>query len=507
MKELGRRSASAVLWGASGSFVRVALQFATQIALARILGPDQYGLFAIGVIVVNFGDFFADIGLAFGLVQKKQVSDVDVRFVFTWQIMVGFALAITISSMSGSLAELLGDPRAEGVIRALAWISLLNALTAPSVNLLKRQLDFRRIQLSQLAGYVAGYLGVGLPMALSGWQVWSLVGAWLTQTLVVLVLLYQGTKHPLKPLFWYLDAAQQFRYSAIVFATNITNWVINNIDRVAVGHWFGSRDIGLYSISYNVLSTPTANLLGIFQPVFFSASSRIQGEDNRIFSAYRALVSAIAVFVLPAFLSVSVVAHTFVLALYGPEWQRAADLLQPIALGMPFYLLWGLTTPLLWASGKPEREFISQVPIAILWGIAAWSAVQISVVAVAWAVLGLFLVRSLATIAFAAKTMNLSIRELWRAVRGGVAISMTCAAFVWLADIAARGVVATPQIWLGIDMVVGGLTLFTLIYLFPAAVPSELRTRIVQVSGRLPAFLGRIVTAALNRTKSDLHDG
>jgi O-antigen/teichoic acid export membrane protein len=507
MNELGRRSASAVLWGASGSFVRVTLQFATQIALARILGPDQYGLFAIGVIVVSFGDFFADIGLAFGLVQKKQVSDVDIRFVFTWQIMVGFALAITISALSGPLAELLGDPRAEGVIRALAWISLLNALIAPSLNLLKRRLDFRRIQLSQLVGYVMGYIVVGIPMALTGWQVWSLVGAWLTQTLVLLALLYQGTKHPLMPLLWYMDAAQQFRYSAVVFATNITNWIINNIDRVAVGHWFGSRDIGLYSISYNVLSTPTVNLLGIFQPVFFSASSRIQGEDNRIFSAYRALVSAIAVFVLPAFVSVSVVAHTFVLALYGPEWQRAADLLQPIALGMPFYLVWGLTTPLLWASGKPEREFISQIPIAILWGIAAWSAVQISVLAVAWAVLGLFLVRSLATIAFAAKTMNLSIRELWRAVRGGVAISMICAMFVWFADVAVRSVVATPQIWLGIDMLVGALALFALIYYFPTAVPSELRDRIAQVSSRLPAFLGRIVLAALNRTKCDFHNG
>jgi O-antigen/teichoic acid export membrane protein len=507
MKELGRRSASAVLWGASGSFVRVSLQFATQIALARILGPDQYGLFAIGVIVVNFGDFFADIGLAFGLVQKKHVSDVDVRFVLTWQIMVGFALAMTIAAMSGELAELLGDPRAEEVIFALAWICLLDALIAPSLNLLKRQLDFRRIQLSQLAGYVVGYIGVGLPMALTGWQVWSLVGAWLTQTLVVLGFLYQGTKHPLKPLLWYADAAQQFRYSAVVLATNINNWVINNIDRVAVSHSFGSRDIGLYSISYNVLSTPTANLLAIFQPVFFSASSRIQGEDARIFSAYRALVSAIALFVMPVFVSVAVVAHTFVLALYGPEWQRAAELLQPIALGMPFYLAWGLTTPLLWASGKPEREFISQFPIAILWGIAVWSAVQISVLAVAWAALGLFLVRAFATIAFAAKTINLSVRDLWRAVQGGVAISMACATFVWLADTAGRSVVATPQIWLGIDMLAGALALIALIYYFPSAVSSELRTRITQVSGRLPAFLGRVVLAVLNRTKCNLRDG
>jgi O-antigen/teichoic acid export membrane protein len=219
------------------------------------------------------------------------------------------------------------------------------------------------------------------------------------------------------------------------------------------------------------------------------------------------MVSAVALFVLPVFVSVSLVADTFVLALYGSEWQRAADLFQPIALGMPFYLVWGLTTPLLWASGKPEREFISQAPIAIIWGVAAWSAAQISVLAVAWAVLALFLARSLVTITFAAKTMKLSLSELWGAVRGGVAISMTCAAFVWLTDVGARRVLATPQMWLGIDMVVGALMLIALVYYFPAAVPSELRARIVQISGRLPGFLGGAILVALNRKKSDFHDG
>src|SRR5260221_647233 len=86
----------------------------------------------------------------------------------------------------------------------------------------------------------------------------------------------------LKPLFWCADARILSAYGVTVFATNMTNWFINNIDRVMVGRVFSSKEIGLYATSYNMLYSPTSSLLGILQPVFFSASSRLSHEKERI---------------------------------------------------------------------------------------------------------------------------------------------------------------------------------------------------------------------------------
>ena len=52
---LAGQAARAVGWGAAGSVAKLVLQFGTQIMLARILGPEQYGLFAMGVLVVSLG--------------------------------------------------------------------------------------------------------------------------------------------------------------------------------------------------------------------------------------------------------------------------------------------------------------------------------------------------------------------------------------------------------------------------------------------------------------------
>ncbi|MFX6409630.1 oligosaccharide flippase family protein, partial [Acinetobacter baumannii] len=78
-----------MFWGGGGTLLRIVMQFGAQVVLARILGPEQYGLFAIGAIVVGFSSFFSDIGLAYGLIQKKEIAAKDIRFVFTWQIILG----------------------------------------------------------------------------------------------------------------------------------------------------------------------------------------------------------------------------------------------------------------------------------------------------------------------------------------------------------------------------------------------------------------------------------
>ena len=60
---LAGQAARAVGWGAAGSVAKLVLQFGTQIMLARILGPEQYGLFAMGVLVVSLATFLADFGM------------------------------------------------------------------------------------------------------------------------------------------------------------------------------------------------------------------------------------------------------------------------------------------------------------------------------------------------------------------------------------------------------------------------------------------------------------
>ena len=86
VSEISSQSFTAVKWSVLGTAVRYGLQISAQIVLARLLGPENYGLFAMGLVVLTFSNFFAHLGLAWGLVQSRDLSKDDVRFVFTWQV-------------------------------------------------------------------------------------------------------------------------------------------------------------------------------------------------------------------------------------------------------------------------------------------------------------------------------------------------------------------------------------------------------------------------------------
>lgn len=463
------------------------LQIASQVALARILGPEQYGLFAIGAIVVSFSGFFSDFGIAYGLIQKSEVSNDDLRFVATWQLLTGTLVTLLIVFASGAIALFLGDARAEPVIAALAVVCLLNALAAPSLNLLKRNLDFRWIQLTQITAYVIGFIFIGIPMALMGMAAWALVAAWLAQASIMLLMMYAHSRHAVRPLLWFSGAAGMLRYGGTVLITNLVNWVIGNIDKVVIARSFTSREVGLYSTSYNMMYNPTSSLLGVIQPVFFSASSRIADDRGRIGNAYVALIGCLALFILPVFAGLAVVAHTFVLALYGPAWRDAGAVMMPIALAMPFFLAWGLTTPLVWAGGAPGSEWRVQLPLAVIWLLATMWAAQYSAAAVGWSVAFLALLRFLLMLRVALKLLQLEAGSIWRAARGGLFLATICAmALAGVDALLTSHTGLNAAFRLSIEALTGAIVMAGLLFLVPGLLVSEAVAIVEKVMTRLP---------------------
>jgi len=436
MSSLGERSTSAVLWGAGGSFFRIVLQFATQIVLIRLLGPEHYGIFAIGVIVVGFSGFFADFGIAYGLIQKPDVSLDDLRFIFTFQALIGILVASSLAVLAYPIAMFFGEMRSVEVIRWLGMACLFNALAATSLNLLRRRLEYRRIQLAQIISYFIGYVVIGVGLAWHGLGVWSLVAAWVVQSAVAAALTFYFAPHPVRPLWRHIESRGITSYGFAVLGTNLCNWAINNLDRVIVGRYFPAREMGLYAQPYNMLFNPTTTLLGIVQPIFLSAASRMTDNMSRVVSRYLGFIELTALLMLPIFAAMAVAADTVVLAVFGAKWLASAPVFRALALVMPLFVFWGLTTPLLWLGGDRFREFKAQWPLLLFWIFVAWFAAQVSIVAVAWSTVGLFAMRFVVTARAATQLVPLRSLDLLRALRGGVFVAMGVSAAAGLLELA-----------------------------------------------------------------------
>ena len=76
-------------WNVAGNLTRSVAGFAINIALARLLGPEPFGVVALAMLVIGVGNLVIESGLGSALIQKQEIGREDVAFVFTLERRLG----------------------------------------------------------------------------------------------------------------------------------------------------------------------------------------------------------------------------------------------------------------------------------------------------------------------------------------------------------------------------------------------------------------------------------
>jgi O-antigen/teichoic acid export membrane protein len=495
---LGRRSITAMLWGTGGSVLRIAMQIASQIVLARILGPELYGVFAVAVVAVMLSSLLADVGLAYGLIQKRSVSSEDIRFIFTWQVLLGCAMMIAIWLASPYIASLYGDARVGPVLAMLAPSCLINAAAAASGALLRREMNFKSINIAAVTSYALGFLVVAIPLAMAGTGVMALVAGVLVQTAVMALMQYGATRHPVEPLIWHSGAPGILAFGTTVLSTNLVNWVLGSVDRAIVGATLGLSAAGVYATASNLVSAPLLSALSLLQSVFYSASSKVQDDRAQLARGLTTMLGTVTLFAAPVFVGVAIAAESIFLTLYGHQWAGGGAVLAPLALAMPAYLLMGLSTPVLWASGQIRKELELQAPIAVIWVGGLWFVAGAgSLPLLAWSMLVLFLFRACVIVRATLKAVDLPVTALLMACRTGLAVTAIVGICALAADRLFASALPPGPARLAIDIAVCAIAMIGGLRAMCGSIDTDIRQLLDRLAERVPGTSGRRLLAAV----------
>lgn len=451
---LAKRSAGAALWNYGGNITRTLLQFGIGVLLARLLGPEEFGLVATAVLMVSLGQLFVDFGFNAAIVQTKDLRQSDIDSLGTLQILLGAAMSALAFVAAGPIAAFFHEPDATWIIRAMGLMFFLRSIGQNAVALLNRDLRFRAAQISAVGGYIVGYVLVALPMAFMGYGAWALVGGQLVQSALqsALAIFLQGHFHPLT-----LKGVRKemLTFGRLVISANLGSWSLSNVDSLLVGHVLGSTNLAFYNRSMNLAMAPTQATLSGLQGVLFASASRAQDNPD---GCRRALYFCLEMMMLtlgPVLCAIAMCSTTVLLAIYGQQWVFAASLLTPLCLAGVVNGVVGLFGPIIMGIGRIERETRAQWIAAAIMVPCVYLATRHSAVAVAWSIIGLYLIRLMLLFHALHTALPLSVARLARAVLPGVVLCFLSAGFAGAADsLLSRG--APVMLRLAVDVVAGG---------------------------------------------------
>lgn len=390
---LHKRAARAVAWGYGGSLARMLVQIGAQAVLARLLGPQEFGVFAALMLLIGVSVLAADLVSA-PVIQMATLDATALRFACAVQWLGSGVVALL--SLACLTMYQQAFPQAAGLELSLALVAVGIFITGwggVSLSLLRRELRYREIQLAQVAGYVVGYLVVAVPLALAGHHTHHvLVLAWLVQSTVSTAMQYAWARHPIAAGFGFAGWRRFLRYGAEVSIGNVANWLSTSVDRLLVARQSAPVDIGYYNTMLNLMSTPVNQLSSSLSTVAFSVSAQADAASLR-----RGTVIYLHASTLLFGLLYGVFASApdlWVKLIYGPRWLDGAVYLTPFCVAAASFGLSAAANAVLTSGGSAGSSALSQVATAALVGIVVAGLLQLSVVWAAWGVAVVYLSRA-----------------------------------------------------------------------------------------------------------------
>src|ERR1700691_308957 len=159
-----RRLAFSTLATGGGNFLKICIQLVMLPLMARLLGPDEYGLYSLAMPIIMFMMMLADGGLGASLAREPESNDAVWSSAFWALLISGFVMAAIVIVSSFFLAAAAHHPRLPFIIMALSPCVILFVLSVPAGTRLVRR---ARLQVISFCGVVGDVLGAGGALGLA----------------------------------------------------------------------------------------------------------------------------------------------------------------------------------------------------------------------------------------------------------------------------------------------------------------------------------------------------
>ncbi|MFH1827250.1 MAG: oligosaccharide flippase family protein [bacterium] len=258
------------------------LGFVANLVLTILLPPSAFGIYITVLSIIAFLNYFSDVGLAASLIQKKDMSDDDVKTTFTAQQVLIITL-ITLGFFATSSVKKFYNLPIEAVY--LYWALLgsffLSSLkTIPSV-FLERKIQFQKIVFVQIVENSVFYISVSL-LAILGFGLQSFTFSVMLRALTGVILIYSlsfwmpkiGLSLPsLKKLLSFGVPFQASSFLAIFKDELITLYL---------GKVVGFQALGLIGFAKKWAEAPIRIIMDNISKIIFPLIARFQDDKKLV---------------------------------------------------------------------------------------------------------------------------------------------------------------------------------------------------------------------------------
>lgn len=337
----------------------------TNIILAHILAPTAFGILATIMMVISFAEMLADAGFQKFLVQyefeSEEAKQKSVSVAFISNIVLAIVLWIAIIVWRDDLASLVGNEGLGIPLAVMGAMLPLSAFSSIQMAMYRRNFNFKFLLSIRMITIITPLL-VSIPMALAGFDYWSLIAGLLAAQLFTAIALCVRQEKLISIYFSGSVFRNMFSFSAWSLAEAFSIWLTAWVDTFIISHFLNAYYLGVYKMPTAIVTTVMAIATSSMAPVLFSALSRHQHNKVEFERTFLTFQRYMALFLVPLGVGMFVYQDFIVQILLGPQWKLAGIVLGSWALSSSLVTAISyLISEAFRAKGMPNISFLAQM--------------------------------------------------------------------------------------------------------------------------------------------------
>jgi len=365
MSDLKNKVNVATKWSFATEIMAKIIVPLTNITLAHLLVPEDFGLIATINMVITFVDMLADSGFGRYLVQHN-FSDSDsfdnaVNVAFWTNFIIATFMWFLIFVFRDTVAIWVGSG-GYGIPLVVACLAIpLTSLSVIPISVLQKRLDYKNLFFNRMVASLTPFI-ISVTLALNGFRYWSLIIGMLCSYLAQAIVL--GIRARWCPKFYYNFTVlkEMFVFGVWILLESFAMWACTWIDIFIISNSFDAYHVGLYKTAQTTVTGILSVVTASVNSIIFVTLSKLQNSMQEFYDTFYSFQKKLAVLVVPMGVGLWLYRDFITFVLLGRHWAETAEFLGTWGFCMAMVATMGtFCREALRAKGMPKISFVVQI--------------------------------------------------------------------------------------------------------------------------------------------------
>jgi len=321
--------------------------------LARILLPDEFGLFGVAALVLSLLETFTETGINIFLIQLKTNFEEYINTAWVVSIARGLLISLLIFISTPFISKFFNLPNVIPLLYLISAVPLIKGLINPSVTRFQKELMFNKEFWFRSVIYLADAFVV-ITLALLTKTAISFVWGLVAGAIVEVVASFIFIKPLPKLIFNKKKVKNIINRGKWVTGYGIFDYLYQNIDDAIVGKLLGATPLGIYQVAYKISSLPVSEVAEVVSKVTFPVYVKISLDAGRLKKAFSKTVATSSLLMILVGTVIFIFPKEIVTLILGTNWLNTISIIRILAVFGVIRGIVGIPLSLFLAVNKQE---------------------------------------------------------------------------------------------------------------------------------------------------------